>query len=198
MTTIKTTIAILGAAFFSLAVVSCKETEEQNKEYIEMNPDHGHPVSVSRTIEVNTEKNPATRPLINAYLQIKNGLVADDKVTAAKAGNVLVAAFSAFDGTSLSGNIRTRYLEIMESAKEHAGHIAQSDLDHQREHFEALSADMNDLIALLGTDQTLYHDFCPMASNDQGAYWISETEEIKNPYFGSDMANCGSVKKQIN
>ncbi|HTN17493.1 MAG TPA: DUF3347 domain-containing protein [Chitinophagaceae bacterium] len=198
MTTIKRTIAILGTAFFSLAVVSCKETEEQNKEYVEMNPDHGHPVSVSRTIEVNTEKNPATRPLIDAYLQIKNGLVADDKDASSKGGSALAAAFSAFDMSKLSGEAHKQYMEIMESAKEHAGHIAQSDIDHQREHFEALSTDMNDLIALLGTDKVLYHDFCPMANNDKGAYWISETEEIKNPYFGSEMMNCGSVKKQIN
>lgn len=100
--------------------------------------------------------------------------------------------------TKLSGNTHEQYMEIMESAKEHGEHIAKSDIDHQREHFEALSADMNDLIALLGTEKTLYHDFCPMANNDKGAYWISETEDIQNPYFGSEMMNCGSVKKQIN
>ena len=89
-------------------------------------------------------------------------------------------------------------MEIYESAKEQAEHIVKSPMDHQREHFEVLSTDINDLISLLGTDKTLYKDFCPMANNNKGAYWLSEVKEIKNPFFGSKMMTCGSVKKQIN
>jgi hypothetical protein len=37
-----------------------------------------------------------------------------------------------------------------------------------------------------------------MANNNKGALWLSEVKEIKNPYFGSKMLTCGSVKKQIN
>ena len=33
--------------------------------------------------------------------------------------------------------------------------------------------------------------FCPMASSNQGAFWIQDEHEIRNPYFGSDMLNCG-------
>jgi hypothetical protein len=98
----------------------------------------------------------------------------------------------------LTENQHTKYMEIAESAKEHAEHIVKNPIDHQREHFEDLSKDVNDLIALVGTDKTLYQDFCPMASNNKGAIWLSETEEINNPYFGSKMLKCGSVQKQIN
>jgi hypothetical protein len=35
-----------------------------------------------------------------------------------------------------------------------------------------------------------------MADDNKGAVWISETKEIKNPYFGKDMATCGSIKKE--
>lgn len=200
MTTIKTITAILTTVFFSLTAVSCKNAQEQEQkdEYTVMNHDHRSQDTKARMIETSAEKNPATTPVIDAYLQIKNGLVAGDKDAAAEGGSALAAAFSDFDVTKLSGDTHSQYMEIMESAKEHGEHIAKSDINHQREHFEALSTDMNDLIALLGTDKILYHDFCPMANNDKGAYWISETEEIKNPYFGSEMMNCGSVKKQIN
>jgi hypothetical protein len=57
---------------------------------------------------------------------------------------------------------------------------------------------MNDLIALLGTEKTLYQDFCPMANNGKGAIWLSEIEEIKNPFYGSKMMKCGKMQKQIN
>jgi Cu(I)/Ag(I) efflux system membrane fusion protein len=32
-----------------------------------------------------------------------------------------------------------------------------------------------------------------MALNDKGAYWLSEFEEIRNPYFGDAMLTCGEV-----
>ena len=100
--------------------------------------------------------------------------------------------------TALTGTTHNEYMEILESAKEHAEHIVKSPIDHQREHFEVLSTDVNDIITLLGTEKTLYKDFCPMANNNKGAYWLSEVKDIKNPYFGSKMMKCGSVKEQIN
>ena len=67
--------------------------------------------------------------------------------------------------SKLTGDTHTKYMEITESAKEHAEHIVKSPIDHQREHFEALSTDMTDLVALLGTDKVIYQDYCPMANN---------------------------------
>ena len=32
---------------------------------------------------------------------------------------------------------------------------------------------------------TLYYQFCPMANDGQGAYWVSEREKISNPYMGT-------------
>ncbi|MDP3446064.1 MAG: efflux RND transporter periplasmic adaptor subunit, partial [Ignavibacteria bacterium] len=45
--------------------------------------------------------------------------------------------------------------------------------------------------------QTVYIAYCPMALGDKGAYWLSEIEEINNPYFGDIMLRCGEVKKEI-
>ena len=146
----------------------------------------------------NTTKNSTTTPIIDAYLLIKNGLVATDKNVTAKGAKALIAAFDAFDMKSLSGETHKEYMEIVENAKEQAEHIAKSEIDHQREHFEILSTDIKDLIVSLGTEKTLYQDHCPMASDGKGADWISEVKDIKNPYFGSKMLNCGSVTKQIN
>jgi hypothetical protein len=38
-------------------------------------------------------------------------------------------------------------MDIYENAKEQTEHIVKSPMDHQREHFEILSNDINDLIA---------------------------------------------------
>jgi len=36
-----------------------------------------------------------------------------------------------------------------------------------------------------------------MAKDNQGAMWLSETEGIKNPYFGAEMLTCGSIEEVI-
>lgn len=145
-----------------------------------------------------TQKNEATTPIINAYLTVKNALAKDDKNGAKDGANTLLKALSDFDLTKLTDKQRDECIDIFEDAKEQAEHIAKSPIDHQREHFESLSIDINDLITLLGTSKTLYQDFCPMAGEGKGAIWLSEIKEIKNPYLGTKMTTCGSIKKQIN
>ncbi|VAW15652.1 Probable Co/Zn/Cd efflux system membrane fusion protein [hydrothermal vent metagenome] len=214
----KITTGILAIAFIALSVTSCKDnkkehnnddghhTEMKSDDHSKMNHDNSdghHDNDASTTndksdIGANTQKNATTSPIIDAYIQIKNGLVATDKGATAKGGTALLTAFSKFDMTALKGDTHKEYMEIYESAKEHAEHIVKSDITHQREHFETLSTDITDLIALLGTEKTLYQDFCPMANNNKGAYWLSEVKDIKNPYFGDKMMKCGSVKRQIN
>jgi altronate dehydratase len=208
----KKVIGILAVALIS-TTISCKENVKQESEMpenmenmdntmqTESHEGHDHSAgttSTEREILQNNTKNAETAAILDAYFEIKNGLVADSKENTAKGGNEFLAAFSKFDMSKLSEEAHKEYMEIQESAKEHAEHIVKSDIDHQREHFEGLSTDITDLVALLGTDKVIYQDFCPMANNNKGALWLSEVKEINNPYFGSKMLTCGSVKKQIN
>jgi hypothetical protein len=220
MRKIKLSLGILATVVAILTAVSCKDVKkEHNNEdghhsemssegnHMEMNSEseehhhedgnHDHDEGATtnvRKIEASTQKNGATSEIIDSYLLIKNGLVNDDDVAATKGGKALLAAFSGFDMSQLREAQHKEYMEISESAKEHAEHIVKSPLEHQREHFESLSTDVSDLVALLGTDKTLYQDYCPMVK----ASWLSETKDIKNPFYGSKMLTCGTIKKQIN
>ena len=44
----------------------------------------------------------------------------------------------------------------------------------------------------------IYVDYCPMAMNDKGAYWLSNRKDIRNPYFGDKLMTCGEVKETLN
>ncbi|MDP8212737.1 MAG: efflux RND transporter periplasmic adaptor subunit [Candidatus Zapsychrus exili] len=44
-------------------------------------------------------------------------------------------------------------------------------------------------------DLKLYLSFCPMAFG-KGAYWLADTEQIRNPYYGAEMLECGEVKEE--
>ena len=214
---------IYALALSTLFLTACKNDKKQTesnsgmqakemnmkgmdmKEADDHDDDHDHNATMEensskkdRSINATTQKNAATSAIIDSYLQIKNALVNDNKDDAAKGGNMMLTAFSNFDMSKLAETQHKEYMEILEDAKEQAEHIIKSPIDHQREHFENLSIDINDLIALLGTDKTLYQSKCPMAGEGKGAIWLSEYKEIKNPFFGSKMIKCGSVQKQIN
>jgi hypothetical protein len=135
--------------------------------------------------------------IITCYINLKNKLAKDDSKGAAEKGKMLLASFNRFDAKTLDAKQKKEYLDIADDAKEHAEHIgANGDkLEHQREHFVLLSKDINDLIKVFGTKRKLYQDYCPMADEGKGAIWISEVKDIKNPYQGSKMLTCGSIKK---
>lgn len=63
----------------------------------------------------------------------------------------------------------------------------------QRVYFKYLSDNVYTLIKEYRvTNAQLYSYFCPMAMNGKGgAWWLSNSPNVKNPYFGSKMLTCG-------
>ena len=49
----------------------------------------------------------------------------------------------------------------------------------------------------IADNETVYYHFCPMAKSGEGAFWLSSTKEIKNPYYGDAMLTCGETKEII-
>lgn len=147
-----------------------------------------------------TKATVSIKDIIADYIQLKNAFAKDNTTDAATAGTSLEIAFKTFDKTALSADQKKAFGDIEDDAREHAEHIGKNggNIAHQREHFVMLSKDMADLIKTFGNgEQTLYKDFCPMANDGKGAIWISEVREIKNPYLGSKMPTCGTIKEEI-
>lgn len=136
--------------------------------------------------------------IIKGYLPLKNALAQDDSKKASDAAKRLFSVLKKIDISKTDAKSNSELRDILESAAENAEHIIEKsdDIAHQREHLLSLSNDITDLIKEQGTGGLkLYQDFCPMYNNGKGGTWISESEEIINPYEGQKMINCGSVKK---
>lgn len=75
-------------------------------------------------------------------------------------------------------------------------HISEStEIDHQREYFASLSKNMLEAVKGLKLNITpVYAQYCPMKK----ATWLSESVEIKNPYYGRQMLTCGKVAESLN
>ncbi|UCJ09305.1 DUF3347 domain-containing protein [Chitinophaga pendula] len=75
-----------------------------------------------------------------------------------------------------------------------AGLLLEKTLDNKRASFEMISDLLFDLVKTTGIKgKTIYRQYCPMAFNNKGAYWLSDTTEVLNPYFGDKMLHCGEV-----
>jgi len=158
------------------------------------------PVAATENVKENNEpKTGSVKDITTAYLQLKNALTKDNTNDAATAGKSLESAFKNFDQSALTAEQKKSYADIEDDAREHAEHIGANagNIEHQREHFDMLSKDIYDLVKAIGGGQPLYKDFCPMYNKKKGAIWLSETKDIKNPYYGKQMLTCGSVKEEI-
>jgi hypothetical protein len=119
------------------------------------------------------------------YLLLKDALVAS-KADAAKQAAV---------------NLNTSLASVKDnkSALNDAAKISSAtNINDMRKTFASLSTEMTKIVkAGQLTKGALYLEYCPMANNNTGAYWLSNEKEIKNPYFGDKMLKCGSVKETI-
>ncbi|MBC7552644.1 MAG: DUF3347 domain-containing protein [Taibaiella sp.] len=141
--------------------------------------------------------------VLGSYYALKNALVATDGNAAAAASKQLIA-----DATEASGHLQaTGSVHYAEMRPYLDTIIVQSKLisaetdkrcEKQRIAFSPLS---DALVNMLKTadlkNAGVYKQYCPMAFNDKGAYWLSDVNEIKNPYFGKKMLECGEVTDSL-
>ncbi len=141
--------------------------------------------------------NPA-EGMVTGYLNLKNSLAADNGSAAAKNGQEILDAVSKFDPSTLTPDQKKVFLSLVGDIKENSEHISENGdkIEHQREHFEMLSKDMYDLLKATGAGKEMYLDSCPMYDNGKGT-WLSESKEIKNPYLGKKMPDCGAIKETL-
>ena len=72
--------------------------------------------------------------------------------------------------------------------------IRTENLDIARTDFFTWTKDLEKILQRSSLDKTIYKQQCPMAFDNSGAYWFSLEKEIENPYFGSEMLECGTIK----
>ncbi|WP_295772821.1 DUF3347 domain-containing protein [uncultured Mucilaginibacter sp.] len=126
-----------------------------------------------------------TAKVYEAYLVVKDALVQTDGKAAQQAATKLTAALSPVKGCDEAEGLSKKIAET-------------DDIKSQRTNFLQLSQDVIPLVKGLKTKSApIYVAYCPMANEGNGGYWLSAQKEIKNPYYGKDMMDCGEVKEEI-
>jgi Cu(I)/Ag(I) efflux system membrane fusion protein len=92
----------------------------------------------------------------------------------------------------------TIWMPLLKELKTSSKEIAtETTIKIQREHFIVLSNAITKTVEAFGVNKKIYKQFCPMANNDTGAFWLSIDEHIMNPYFGASMLKCGTIEAEI-
>jgi transcriptional regulator of acetoin/glycerol metabolism len=203
--------AIMAMTFVSLSAMSCKDAKKESSDDVgqktEMNAEEnhsdmshdnsdGHHDAENKEMAMNSNQDVNSELILKDYFNLKDALVADNNAKAKVLGATLAKSLGNLDVSKYTDAQKADLKDIIEDAVEHAEHISESDIKHQREHFKILSKDVTDMVAITGTANTLYEQFCPMY--DKGSAWLSMNEEVRNPYYGSSMLKCGKVQKTIN
>jgi Cu(I)/Ag(I) efflux system membrane fusion protein len=177
-------------------VVACKDTENKSNETTseETKNNNGSQYSESFTTSFNN--------VLTAYYNLKDAFVKSDTVAVNAAGVQLKTLLDSLKLDEVQQKDTLAFSGISgrpgDAVAEITAMLQEKDLEKKRESFEMISGVFYDLLrAVRPNGVTAYYQYCPMAFNDKGAYWLSNADSIRNPYFGKKMLTCGEVKETL-
>lgn len=180
----------------TLTVVSCKNKDEKKETTVTEEKNTSGGILYSETFITSFNN------VLNAYYNLKDAFVKSDTIAVNAAGAQLKTLLDSLKLDEVQQKDTVAFSSISgrpgDASAEIAGMLAENDLEKKRESFEMISSAFYDLIrAVRPYGVTAYYQYCPMAFNDKGAYWLSNADSIRNPYFGKKMLTCGEVKETL-
>ena len=155
----------------------------------------GHTMDkMTEKIDFNSDVEKSFQPVINAYLDLKDALILSDVNLASSKSK---AFRKILDEIPVNQREQTHnYWSFLHKTSK--GINENVSLEHQRKQFQIISDNFIEMVRNFDeVNSKLFVQFCPMADNNNGAFWISQEEQVLNPYFGDKMLKCGSVKQII-
>lgn len=192
---LKTAVYKTALAFAVVISMSCKESGK-NEAIMAKNTEMHQQYTAEETNLMSMQQDSTAEAILKDYFNLKDALVNDDNSNAKELGNAITQSLESFDEANYSADEQAKLKDLITDATKHAEQISKSDLKHQREHFKMLSKDVIDMVAITGAETKLYEQFCPMY--DGGSAWLSMVEEVRNPFYGRKMQQCGKVQREIN
>jgi hypothetical protein len=184
---------ILSVAFMlsTLMLTACGPSDPNNSD--------NETTQINEATSTSMHGHDPLEEVLSAYLALKNALASDDGKTAQASAKTLLAEIGNVPMDKLTKGQNTTWMKYQKKISFDTEHISETnETEHQREHFVTLSKNMYEVEKAFNTSKTtLYYQFCPMANDGKGAYWLSENEKISNPYMGKKMPACGSIKETI-
>lgn len=141
--------------------------------------------------------------MLDHYFELKDQFIAENDTLIAQKSVALIsdvaeAAVEFKDLANDSAVASTARSYAVSISSELKSIVSEPDREERRKSFQTVSEQIYDLIRTVKYDRTIvYHQYCPMAFNDAGAFWLSNSADIRNPYLPKKMLTCGEVKDSL-
>lgn len=137
--------------------------------------------------------------VFTSYIELKDAFVASDANKVKEEAKGAAEDLAKVDMKLLTGAAHNDWMNYLTPIQTSLKEIqASTDIESQRKAFSNLSDNLYKSVKAFGLGgKEAFYDFCPMAFDNEGGYWLSDQKEIKNPYFGDKMLTCGMVKEKL-
>jgi len=137
--------------------------------------------------------------IFDQYIGLKDAFVEGNAMKVKQYAQKVHLDLANADMKLLTGDAHMQWMSIQENLDSQLKQMsANGDIEEQRESFSAFSKEFYKALKIFGLmGKTVYYQFCPMAFDGNGAFWLSTTKEIRNPYFGDQMLTCGELKETL-
>lgn len=174
----------------SLILTSCGENKKEKDDASapmqhEMHTEGSHEKQMKKNSNLSANfQNDTIKQVYMHYLSIKNALVESDPAAVQEAAKKMVDVSGENAGTNGIAVRAKRFSDV-------------TNIYEQRDIFSSLTKALEPVLKEAISTGKIYKQFCPMAFDGKGDYWYSNSEEIRNPYFGDKMLKCGRVDETI-
>lgn len=162
------------------------------------NHDHSEEQKIERFEDVSDSFHTSLTDVLEAYLSGKDALLESDLDVARAEFESFSSKLESIGEHGLSGDGHMAWMESYSEMSEHASFITSADdIDEAHSAFRQLSEELINAVQQFGVDVVVYHQYCPMAVDSDGANWLSKNENVQNPYTPETMLGCGEVIERI-
>ena len=172
---------------------------EHNHGAMDMSPTYESIAAVERVSGINSTFKAQLTKVYDAYLKMNSAFVDSDAKQVASEAKEVIKALILVDMALLKGDAHMKWMDQLEVLNSTISAISKTDdIEKQRHAYIQFNLAFYESIKMFGLDNTTaYFQYCPMANDDKGAYWLSSKKDILNPYFGDAMLTCGETKETI-
>jgi Protein of unknown function (DUF3347) len=145
--------------------------------------------------------NSAFKSCLGQYYALKDAFIDEKMPDIDSAANDLQKAIQSLPLNELKSDTAQKAANILIESivSELKGLAGETDIEEKRKAFQMIGEQFLVLIAKVQYDhEIIYNQYCPMAMDNNGASWLSQSADIKNPYLPKTMLECGEVKDTLN
>lgn len=150
------------------------------------------------TLEAPADFREQLKDIFQAYLPLVESLVNANVETAHQSASGLLSTIEQVSASGLqseSGEQWEHDQHVLVNATQSL--LNQKQVTGMRKILPLLSDQLFQTLVRFQVETGAYRMFCPMAFGSHGAFWLSDSEEIRNPYLGEQMLTCGNIKEKI-